>query len=113
MELLKAATRWSLQLQLAGEMPTLPSANSSLRATLMGSRAYMDGVITLSDRMGAWIEAAQASGAIKPELPAILVLYTLYARACDPVPQFLKATGQFSDAQIVDMVLQTCFDGLC
>jgi TetR/AcrR family transcriptional regulator, regulator of autoinduction and epiphytic fitness len=111
-EQLKAVARWSLELQLAGEMPILPSENSSLRATLMASRPYVDSLIRVSDRMGAWIEAAQASGSINPKLPAILILYTLYARACDPVPQFLKASGQFSDEQIVEMVLDTCFNGL-
>jgi len=40
---LKASTRWTLQLKLAGQMPTLPSHNSSLRASLMASRPYMDG----------------------------------------------------------------------
>jgi TetR/AcrR family transcriptional regulator, regulator of autoinduction and epiphytic fitness len=113
LEQLRAVARWSLELQLAGEMPTLPSENSSLRATLMASKPYVDSLIRVSDRMGAWIEAAQAAGAINPQLPAILVLYTLYARACDPVPQFLRASGQFSDAEIVQMVLTTCFNGLC
>src|SRR5512139_2095140 len=30
-ERLRAVTRWTLQVQLAGEMPSLPSQNSSLR----------------------------------------------------------------------------------
>lgn len=37
----------------------------------------MDGLIDVSDRLGAWIEAAQAQGRINPRLPAIAVLYTL------------------------------------
>ena len=40
------------------------------------------------------------------------MLYTLYARACDPVVSFLKESGQYSDAEIVDLVVRTCFDGL-
>jgi hypothetical protein len=36
----------------------------------------------------------------------------LYARACDPVLEFLKASEQYSDAQILDMVEASCFDGL-
>jgi hypothetical protein len=40
------------------------------------------------------------------------VLYTLYARACDPVLEFLKMGGQHNDTQIVDLVMSTCFDGL-
>jgi hypothetical protein len=40
------------------------------------------------------------------------VLYTLYARACDPVLEFLKVGGQYSDAQMLDLVTGTCFDGV-
>jgi hypothetical protein len=93
-------------------MPSLPSQNSSLRATLLRNQDYMNGLIEVSDRLGEWIEAAQAQGSINPQLPAIAVLYTLYARACDPVLEFLKMGGQHTDAQIVALVLSTCFDGL-
>lgn len=109
---LKAVTRWALQVQLAGEMPTLPSQNSSLRAELLGSPGYLNLLMQVSDQLGAWIERAQADGDIDPALPGELVLYTIYARACDPVPGFLKAGGRFDDAQIVEMVLGTCFEGL-
>lgn len=112
LEQLKAVVRWMMQLQMAGEMPSLPSQNSSLRATLMNNKAYLDGLMEASDRIGAWIEQAQAQNLINPTLPAIAVLYTLYARACDPVLDFLKMGGQHSDEQIVELVLGTCFDGL-
>lgn len=109
---LQRVTRWTLELQLAGDMPTLPSHNSSLRAVLMASKDYMDGLLEVSDVLGGWIEQAQSAGQINPQLPAIAVLYTLFARACDPVLEFLKLGGQHTDAQIADMVLGTCFDGL-
>ncbi len=109
---LRATARWTMQLQLAGEMPSLPSQNSSLRATLLGNRDYMDSLMEVSDRIGGWIEQAQADGTVNPKLPAIAVLYTLYARACDPVLEFLKMGGQHSDDEIVELVLSTCFDGL-
>ena len=53
--------------------------------------------------------AAQADGSLNRALPPIAVLYTLYARACDPVLGFLKGSGQYSSEQIIDMVLSTCF----
>ncbi len=109
---LRSVVRWTMALKLGGEMPSLPSQNSSLRATLMGNTDYMDGLIEVSDQLGEWIEAAQAQGVINPRLPAIAILYTLYARACDPVLEFLKMGGQHSDADIIDLVLSTCFEGL-
>jgi len=111
-ERLRALTRWALELQLAGAMPTLPSQNSSLRAELLASRDSLDQLMQVSDTLGAWIVQAQADGEIDPALPAEVVLYTVYARACDPVPGFLKAGGRFDDAQIVDWVLGTCMNGL-
>lgn len=111
-ENLRSVVRWVLQVKLAGEMPTLPSQNSSLRAALLSNRAYMDGLMEISDRLGAWIEAAQASGHLNAKLPAIAILYTFFARACDAVVEFLKMGELFTDEQILDMVLTTCFDGI-
>src|SRR5512132_4154075 len=40
-ERLKAVTRWALETQLAGEMPSLPAQNSALRSTLMAHNGYL------------------------------------------------------------------------
>ncbi|PUE12589.1 TetR/AcrR family transcriptional regulator [Limnohabitans sp. T6-20] len=109
---LKAVTRWTMTLKLQGLMPSLPSQNSSLRATLMANKDYMDGLMEVSDALGGWIEEAQAQGQINKGLPAVAVLYTLFARACDPVLEFLKMGEQHTDEQILDLVMSTCFDGL-
>jgi TetR/AcrR family transcriptional regulator, regulator of autoinduction and epiphytic fitness len=109
---LKAVARWTMQVQLAGEMPSLPAQNSTLRAALISNKVYMDRLMEVSDRLGAWITAAQATGEIDPKLPPEAVLYSLFARACDPVLGMLKASGQYSDEQVIDIVMATCFDGL-
>jgi AcrR family transcriptional regulator len=112
LEKLRSVVRWTLEVKLAGDMPSLPSQNSTLRATLMANKNYMDGLMDVSDRLGAWIEAAQAAGELNPALPAIAILYTFFARACDPVLEFLKMGGLYPDDQIVELVLSTCFEGL-
>lgn len=109
---LRAITRWAMQVQLAGEMPALPSQNSTLRAALLQHREYLDRLSEVSETIGETIVQAQRDGDINPALPPELVLYTLYARACDPVVGLLKATGQYDDDRIVELVLSTCFDGL-
>ena len=111
-ERLKAMTRWALEHQLAGEMPSVPSQNSTLRAELMARKDYLDAILRVSETLGGWIVQAQADGDIDPALPPEVVLYTIYARACDPVPAFLKAGGAFSDTQIVELVQATCWGGL-
>ncbi|MDQ2778953.1 MAG: TetR/AcrR family transcriptional regulator [Pseudomonadota bacterium] len=109
---LQAVTRWALSKQLVGEMPLLPAQNSSLRTELLADRSYLDLLMQVSETLGEWIHEAQAQGKIDPTLPPELVLYTLYARGCDPVPSVLKAGGRHSDEQIIDWVMRTCFNGL-
>lgn len=109
---LEAVVRWTLQAQLQGRMPSLPSENSTLRGALLADAGYVDRLLRLSDRLEAWIHAAQKDGSLDPKLPPVVVLYTLYARGCDPVVGFLKATGSFSDDDIVSLVTRTCFSGL-
>jgi len=109
---LRALTRWTMQVQLAGEMPSLPAQNSALRAALMANKVYLDRLMQLSDLLGAWIVAGQQSGRLDASLPPEVVLYTLFAKACDPVLSLLKAGGNYSDEQIIKMLLRTCFAGL-
>ncbi len=109
---LRCVARWTMQVQLAGEMPSLPSQNSTLRAALTAHKVYLNRLMDLSDKLGAWITAAQADGHLNPELPPEVVLYTLFARACDPVLGLLKVSAQYTDEQITEMLLATCFDGL-
>ncbi|TXI21942.1 MAG: TetR/AcrR family transcriptional regulator [Roseateles sp.] len=109
---LQALVRWAYQQQLAGQMPSLPAQNSTLRAVLLANRAYMDRLMALSDVLGGWITAAQDAGQLDATLPPELVLYTLYARACDPVLGVMRAGGAYSDTQIVDWLVSTCFKGL-
>jgi TetR/AcrR family transcriptional regulator, regulator of autoinduction and epiphytic fitness len=109
---LKALVRWTLRVQLAGEMPSLPAQNSSLRSALAANTLYMDRLLVLSECIGAWIEAAQTAGQLNPKLPPEVVLYTLFARACDPVLGVLKTGGSYSDEQIMDWLIASCFEGL-
>lgn len=110
---LKHACQWMMQLKLKGQMPNLPSENSVLRTQLINSKAYMDGLMYISDKMGGWIENAQNQGLINQNLPSNVVLFTLYARSCDPVLGFLQQTKLYSSEQIIEFVMSTCFDGLC
>lgn len=112
LEQLKAVARWAMQTQLQGDMPSLPAQNSTLSASLQANEAYMDRLFDLSNKLGIWITGAQTDGSLNPVLPAELVLYTLFARACDPVLGLLKSSGQYTDEQILDWLITTCFDGL-
>jgi AcrR family transcriptional regulator len=109
---IESVVRWTLQVQMAGEMPTLPAQNSKLVASLQANRIYMDHLFALSDTLGGWITQAQGDGQLNPQLPPELILYTLFARACDPVLGVLKAAGTHSDAQIVEWLVTTTLEGI-
>ncbi|MDE1949135.1 MAG: TetR/AcrR family transcriptional regulator [Burkholderiales bacterium] len=108
---LRGIVRWALQTQNDGQMPSLPSQNSALRHALIADKGYMALLMQVSDRLGEWIVQAQRDGEIDASLPPELVLFTLFARACDPVLPALKAAGHPPE-QIIDWVLRTCFSGL-
>ena len=110
-ERLRGIVRWALQTLDQGEMPSLPSQNSTLRAVLVADRDFMAQLMHLSDRLGEWIVQAQRDGDIDAELPPEVVLLTVFARACDPVLPVLKAGGHPS-GQVIDWVMRTCFSGL-
>ena len=109
---LKSVARWTMQVQLVGEMPSLPAQNSALRAALLTNKTYLDRLMQVSEHLGAWITAAQSAGQLSSKLPPEVVLYTLFARACDPVLGLLKAGGNYSYEQIIEMLVSSCFDGL-
>lgn len=109
---LEAMARWAVERQLSGEMPALPAQNPSLRAAMARHPLYMARLTLLSDQLGEWIEAARRDGRLNLAFPAELTLFTLFAKGCDPVVFILKQSGQYTDAQIVDWVVQSCFAGL-
>ena len=109
---LKALTQWAMRLKLAQKMPNLPSENSQLRELLIANDDYTNNLVMLSDSIGEWIEQAQAEGKLQSNIPGLAILYTLYARACDPVLGFLRSSQLYNDDEIITIVTRTCFEGL-
>lgn len=111
-EKLEALLRWTLNDRLAGGVPHLPSTSQSLRESLMANSAYVAQVMGLSEMIGALITQARADGKLRADLRDEFVLFTLYARSCDPTLDFLKAGGTMDDAEIVEQMVNACFRGL-
>lgn len=109
---LKSVVRWAVAIHLTGTMPSLPSTRSSIQQTLLSYEPYVSQLESLTELLGDWIEQAQAAGDLSAALPGEVILYTIYARSCDPVADFLKTGGAFSDADIVDLLVHTCFEGM-
>jgi TetR/AcrR family transcriptional regulator, regulator of autoinduction and epiphytic fitness len=108
---LKALLRYALHERCVGRLPTLPSSNEALRKTLMSDKAYMQALSDLMDAFGALIEAAIAAKQLRGDLEPTVLLFSLYARSCDPTFDFLRATGSMPDAEVVEALVAVAFGG--
>ncbi|RYH64331.1 MAG: TetR/AcrR family transcriptional regulator [Alcaligenaceae bacterium] len=113
LERLKALARWSIRKHMRREMPLLPSTRSTIQHVLINHAPYAQRLSELTEIMGEWIMDAQARQELSSALPAEVILYTIYARSCDPVVDFLKMGGAFSDEEIVEHLITVSFDGMC
>ncbi len=111
-ERLEQLLRWTLQERLRGTVPHLPSTSPLLRDSLLANSRYMDLLMGLSDAVGALIRQARKDGSLRTDLGEEFVLFTIYARSCDPTMDFLKAAGSLSDEQIVEQMVSACFRGI-
>jgi AcrR family transcriptional regulator len=109
---LKGVVRWAVRIHLSGTMPSLPSTRSSIQQTLLDHQPYVQSLGELTELLGLWIGQAQDAGDLSPALPGEVILYTIYARSCDPVADFLKAGGAFNEDDIVELLVHTCFEGM-
>ena len=109
---LQALVRWSLQRLLAQEIPEWPGSHSPLRTMLREHHDCLIEWLPVSQCLEQWIAQAQQQGALDAALPPRVVLHILYARACDPAAGFLQDAGLYDNAEIVELVLRTIFDGL-
>ena len=109
---LEALLRWTLAERAAGRMPLLPSTNPALQQALMGTRGYTEALGAVGEALAQLVEQGIEAGELRSDLPVPVLLFTVYARSCDPSFDFLRASGEFSDEQVIDFMVATCFDGL-
>ena len=109
---LKSVLQWALEIRKKGGLPTLPTENTSLRETLLNNTRYISRLMDLNELMGQTIERAKSDGTIRKDLPTEVVLFTIYARSCDPTLDYLRLGDQYSEDQVIEFLMSTCFNGL-
>jgi len=109
---LRALLGWCLRERMAGGVPRLPSTSPGLQSSLLDHLGYLDAMEALDTMLTAWVDEARADGALRDDLPVAVVLFTIYARSCDPTLEFLRAAGEWSDDEIVAFMVDTCFAGI-
>ena len=111
-EKLSALLEWALRVRLEGGMPFLPSTSAHVREMLMRNLRYVGKVLKLNAKLEKLVQQAQKNGELNPDLPSDVILYSYYARTCDPAVEYLQRFSKMNKDDIVKHMLQVCFDGL-
>jgi AcrR family transcriptional regulator len=111
-ERLVGVLRWALELRLQGGLPLLPSTSPALRDGLLRNKDYVKRILRLNEEMTRLVDAAKREGRLAAALPSEVMLFSIYARTCDPSVDYLRMSGHYTDAQIVDYLLATAFEGM-
>lgn len=109
---LEEILRWSLQHRMRGGVPHLPSTRGALQRALMLHLEYLSLAFKVNKRFYALVEEAKRDGDISSKVPDDVIVYTLYARSCDPTIDYLRRDGKLSDEQIVEAMVEATFHGL-
>ncbi|MDO9192273.1 MAG: TetR/AcrR family transcriptional regulator [Undibacterium sp.] len=111
-EKLSALLEWALRVRLEGGMPFLPSTSAHVREMLMRNLKYVGKVLKLNAQLEKLVQQAQKKGDLNPGMPTDVILYSYYARTCDPAVEYLQRFSKMSKDDIVKHMLQVCFEGM-
>ncbi len=109
---LKDLLTWALRERAAGRMPLLPSTSQSVQQALLANRDYVMALEDVGNRMADLVQQAADQGRLRADLPVPVILYAIYARSCDPSFEYLRQSGEWSDDEVIAMMVSSCFDGL-
>lgn len=109
---LKALLTWAMRVRLAGGLPFLPSTSAHVRDMLTRNLRYVAAALMLNNRLKKIVQQGKKAGELRAELPDDVILYSYYARTCDPAVDYLRRYSKMSDEAIVEQMLSVCFDGL-
>jgi len=108
---LSALLEWALRVRLDGGLPFLPSTSPHVREMLMRNLKYMLRVRKLNRQLEAMVTAAQEQGLLSRELPTDVILFSYYARTCDPAVEYLQKYSKMTNDDIVRHMLKVAFEG--
>ncbi|MBC8982386.1 TetR/AcrR family transcriptional regulator [Pseudomonas lurida] len=108
---LSALLEWALRVRLDGGLPFLPSTSAHVRDMLMRNLKYMLRVRKLNRQLEAMVELAQRQGLLSRDLPTDVILFSYYARTCDPAVDYLQKYSKMTTDDIVRHMLKVALEG--
>ncbi len=109
---LAALLEWALRVRLEGGLPFLPSTSNAVRDMLMKNLSYVARVLKLNKQLEKLVLEAQKLGELDPALPCDVILFSYYARTCDPAVEYLQRFSKMPKEDIIRHMLQLCFGGM-
>ncbi len=109
---LEEILRWSLQHRMRGGVPHLPSTRGALQRALLFNLEYLALALKVNKLFYALVKEAKSDGDVGGDVPDDVIVYTLYARSCDPTVEYLRRDGKLTDEQIVEAMVAATFHGL-
>ncbi|MGK5015027.1 TetR/AcrR family transcriptional regulator [Janthinobacterium sp. 75] len=109
---LSSLLEWALRVRLDGGLPFLPSTSPHVRDMLIRNVKYMLRVMKLNRQLEALVKLAQQQGQLNRELPTDVVLFSYYARTCDPAVEYLQKYSKMESDDIIRHMLKVSFEGL-
>ena len=109
---LSALLEWAMRVRLGGGLPFLHSASPQVREILTRNLRYVAAVIKLNSQLKKRVQAAKKAGQLRSDLPDDVVLFSYYARTCDPAVGHLRLYTKMDTEAIVAHMLSVCFEGL-
>ncbi|WP_373992016.1 TetR/AcrR family transcriptional regulator [Duganella sp. BuS-21] len=110
-EKLSALLEWALRVRLDGGLPFLPSTSPHVREMLMRNLKYMMKVLKLNRQLEALVKQGQEQGRLNRALPTDVILFSYYARTCDPAVEYLQTFSKMTTEDIVRHMLKVSFVG--
>jgi AcrR family transcriptional regulator len=109
---LRVLLEWALRVRLKGGLPFLPSTSPSVRDMLTRNLGYVTRVLKLNGRLKTLVAKAKEAGELDVSLPDDVILFSYYARTCDPAVEYLRIYAKLDDEAIVNHMLDVCFGGI-
>ena len=109
---LSALLEWALRVRLGGGLPFLPSTSPHVRDMLIRNVKYMLRIMKLNRQLEALVKLAQQQGQLNRELLTDVILFSYYARTCDPAVEYLQKYSKMEPEDIVRHMLKVSFEGL-
>jgi AcrR family transcriptional regulator len=108
---LSALLEWALRVRLDDGLPFLPSTSPHVRDMLIRNVKYMLRILKLNRQLEALVKQAQSQGLLNRELPTDVILFSYYARTCDPAVEYLQKYSKMTADDIVRHMLKVAFEG--